>query len=200
MSGGAGSGPAPAREPVKFVLECRALPGEEERLTSWIRRLVERAHAAPGFEGASVLAVGAAGDHVVLLRFGAQEALDAWRGSDDIRGLLSEGGAHSIAGPPAPAVSGLETWFHLPGLAAPLPPPRWKMALVTWLALLPQVLLLGLVVPESLPRLAAVAISTAVPVVVLTWVAMPLLARALRGWLHPRPVAPARPGVSGPCA
>jgi uncharacterized protein len=58
------------------------------------------------------------------------------------------------------------------------------MALVTWLALLPQVLVLGLVVPSDLPYPLAPAISTAVPVVLLTWWIMPALTRRLYAWLY----------------
>jgi antibiotic biosynthesis monooxygenase (ABM) superfamily enzyme len=59
------------------------------------------------------------------------------------------------------------------------------MALVTWCALLPQVVALSLVLPNSLPFLVAVAVSTAVPVCLLTWLVMPALTRALHGWLYP---------------
>ena len=39
-------------------------------------------------------------------------------------------------------VSGLETWFSLPGRTAPAPP-KWKMATVTILAIIPLVLLMN---------------------------------------------------------
>ena len=40
--------------------------------------------------------------------------------------------------------SGLDTWFTLPDMPAPVkPPPKWKMALVTWLALFPMVIALS---------------------------------------------------------
>ena len=41
--------------------------------------------------------------------------------------------------------SGLETWFAMPGRTAPAPP-RWKMSLVTLVAIVPLVLLMNLLV------------------------------------------------------
>ena len=67
-------------------------------------------------------------------------------------------------------------------------PQPWKIAILTWLALLPQVVVLGLVIPADWPFPVAVTLSTAIPVAVLTWVAMPRLTRRLSGWLgQPRP-------------
>ena len=51
-------------------------------------------------------------------------------------------------------VSGLETWFALPGRTAPAPP-RWKMFLVTLTAIVPLVLLMNLTVLPLLVGLAA---------------------------------------------
>src|SRR5207245_1202860 len=97
--------------------------------------------------------------------------------------------AHSTAVDRAQIRTGLETWFTVPGLPAPpTAPPRWKMALVTWLALLPQVIILSHVVPKGFPFLLSVALSTAIPVAMLTWVIMPRLTRLLYGWLYAQSV------------
>src|SRR5947209_8255345 len=53
-------------------------------------------------------------------------------------------------------LSGLETWFTLPGERAIVPPPRWKMAMVTLLGVYPVSLLIGFYLspflkPLSLP-------------------------------------------------
>lgn len=174
---------APA-EPVKIVYDLRARPGDEPALEAWTRRLMDAARRVASVEGSSVLAAG--GDRrFVLLRFASARELDRWRASPDAAALVREGARFTPRD--APAVrTGLETWFALPGGAPPAaPPPRWKMALVTWGALLPQVIVLAIVLPESLPFLAGVAVSTAIPVVVLTWFAMPRLTRLLAPWLYP---------------
>jgi len=173
-----------SQEPVKVVFERRARPGAESRLTDWIRRLVDSAQRAAGLEGSSVLTRGTSGDFLILFRFDGADSLSRWQESGEVRALLAESGTIALSGGPAARMTGLETWFQLPGLAAPLPPPRWKMALVTFLALVPQILALRALIPTSLPVLVQVAVGTAIPVTFLTWVVMPWLAVALRGWLY----------------
>lgn len=178
----------PAELPVKLVLERRARPGQRPAFETWARRLLATATRAPGaLRGSSVLAQG--DDHVLLLCFSSRAALEGWQGCAEVVALLAEGETVGEGPVGAPNVqTGLETWFTVPGVPAAGPPPRWKMALVTWLALMPLVWTTGHVVPSGLPWPATLAVSTAIPVVLLTWVVMPALARLLRGWLQPAPV------------
>jgi uncharacterized protein len=58
------------------------------------------------------------------------------------------------------------------------------MALITWLALLPQAFALSFIVPKEWPRILGVAAGTAIPVAVLTWFAMPRVTKLLYRWLY----------------
>jgi len=86
-------------------------------------------------------------------------------------------------------LSGLETWFTLPGQHVIVPPPRWKMALVTLLGVYPVSLLvpwlLRPLIGDFHPALQALLIAVGI-VALLTWAVMPVLAKVLRPWLHPR--------------
>ncbi len=194
---------SPQRPPLaaKIVLERRVRPGHAAEFESWTRELIETAALSPAFQGSSVLSAGGS-EYFILLRFDSPDGLRAWQSSEYVENLLRAGDELSNA-MDAPVVrTGLETWFHLPGLSVPAaPPPKWKMAIVTWMALLPQVLLLARVIPPWVPFLIGAALSTAIPVVLLTWVVMPRLTRWLQRWLYAgaRPIptgaaAPARPG------
>jgi uncharacterized protein len=167
---------------VKVVFEWRVLPGGGERFQRWIAQLAAHAAGAAGYEGSSVFS--AQDEWLLLLRFADRDALTRWQAESRTAELLAACAPFAQGGQRQPQRSGLETWFHLPGHAAP---PRWKMAIVTWCALLPQVLLLGEVMPASLPPLAQTALGTAIPVAMLTWVVMPLLTRLLAPWLFRRP-------------
>jgi antibiotic biosynthesis monooxygenase (ABM) superfamily enzyme len=60
------------------------------------------------------------------------------------------------------------------------------MALVTWVALLPMVVGLAYIfAPLRLTFLVEAALSTAIPVAMLTWIVMPRLTRLLYRWLYP---------------
>jgi uncharacterized protein len=172
-------------EPVKIVLERRARPGARESFERWVEELVAMAARSPALQGSSVLTTGG-GEYFVLLRFASQGDLERWQSSPEVVELLGRGDTLATA-PDQPVVrTGLETWFTLPGLPAPpTAPPKWKMALVTWLALLPQVIVLGFLIPAELPLLVKVSLSTAIPVMMLTWVIMPRVTRLLYRWLYP---------------
>jgi len=77
---------------------------------------------------------------------------------------------------------GLEAWFRTAEA-----PPRWKMALLTWLGVWPTSLLVATVIGSrlsNLPDLVSSAIVAAAIVVCLTWIVMPALVKLLHSWLH----------------
>lgn len=173
-------------EPTKVVMERQVQPGAETRFQSWLRTLLDTACEFGGLEGSSVLTAGTSGHYFILLRFASAERMGQWQHSQQLAALVREANAFSVAADASPIKTGLETWFTLPGLPAPrMAPPKWKMALVTWVALLPQVIILAFALaPIGLPFLLNAAVSTAIPVVMLTWVVMPNLTRLLYAWLY----------------
>lgn len=68
-------------------------------------------------------------------------------------------------------------------------PSRWKMALLTWIAVWPvsiaEQALLNPLIGQSAPRVVHAGAVAGAIVVVLTWVAMPLLVRVARRFLQP---------------
>jgi antibiotic biosynthesis monooxygenase (ABM) superfamily enzyme len=83
---------------------------------------------------------------------------------------------------------GLEAFFTDPGLIRH--PPRWKMALVTWMGVWPTVYIISSLIAPRLsgwhPVLATGAV-TLIVVMALAWAVMPLLTRLLRSWLRGTP-------------
>jgi antibiotic biosynthesis monooxygenase (ABM) superfamily enzyme len=78
---------------------------------------------------------------------------------------------------------GLEAWFRSPQN----PPPRWKMATATFLGVFPTAALLNLTLGAAIrpwPFILGSAVFNAAMVALLTWIVMPLVTRALHGWLH----------------
>ena len=89
-------------------------------------------------------------------------------------------------------VSGLETWFSLPGRTAPAPP-KWKMfvvsATVFYVLNLTLTLLYGWALDGWPPALHVVVISVPVTAIA-TWLVMPRAARLLQRWLYAAPRQP----------
>lgn len=78
---------------------------------------------------------------------------------------------------------GLEAWFRSPHH----PPPRWKMAVATFLGVFPVATALGILLGPTIRSwhfLLGNALFNACVVVLLTWIVMPLVTRALHPWLH----------------
>lgn len=82
---------------------------------------------------------------------------------------------------------GLEAFFADPGVVNH--PPRWKMAITTWLGVWPTVFIVSEVLGQylrPLPAVVATGAATSVVVVILAWLVMPFLTRFLRPWLRAR--------------
>ena len=174
-----------AEAPVKIVLERRIHPEALSEFEQWTKIFVETASGFPGLQGSSVFNLSASRDYFIELRFASRLDLERWQRAPEVRRLLARADSMSVTADRYQVKCGLETWFTVPGVPAPLlAPPRWKMALVTWLAVLPQAFALAYLIPRTLPLLVSITLSTAIPVALLTWVVMPWLTRRLYGWLY----------------
>ena len=114
--------------------------------------------------------------------------LRTWLDSPERAAWLARAEPH-VAGPVRTQVlTGPEGWFTLPTQPGTPPPPRSKMALVTWATIFP--LITGVVVATApllgpLPLVARLAVTTGITVPLMTWVVMPQVTRLLGRWLYP---------------
>lgn len=169
------------RAPAKLLLERHVPMAQRGAFEHWARGLLASAAETGALQGSSVLNVGE--EAIIILRFSGRAALQAWQDNSDVAPMLRAW--QTLGGATSERVrTGFETWFTLPGAGHPAPA-KWKMALVTWLALLPHVLLLGELLPRDLPYPLGPALGTALPVASLTWLVMPRLSRLLARWLYP---------------
>src|SRR5437868_14433839 len=82
-------------------------------------------------------------------------------------------------------IGGLAGWFTLPERPNAKPPPKYKMAFVTFLGVCPLANILSRVFAYALPGWHPLLLSVVVNVAVvglLTWLGMPLLSRWLAPW------------------
>jgi hypothetical protein len=178
-------------EPVTIAITRVVKPGYEEEYERALHDFVQASLKLPGQLGVHILRpVPGSGsrEYGVLRQF-----LNAKARDDFYRTPLYEQWKQRVAGlvegePRYDQLSGLETWFTLPGQRAIVPAPRWKMAIITLLAIYPVSLLLGLTVNNwtggwPMPVVSLI-IGTSM-VILLTWVLMPMVARLFRVWLYP---------------
>jgi antibiotic biosynthesis monooxygenase (ABM) superfamily enzyme len=174
-------------EPVTIVVSRDVVPGHEAEYQHWMHRVIDAAAGFPGNLGATVLLPDTPDSHrrIVIHRWADELSMHAWETSEIRNRLLREAEAFSTQQPQR--ATGLETWFVLRDLGIVRPPPRWKIYLLTVVA----VYLMGLLLAETLaplmqdfPYLLREALRTVVFTTLLTFVILPWLTSVLRGWLY----------------
>jgi len=172
---------------VTVLISRNVKPGCEAEFERATTRLIQVASAFKGCLGAQLVRPGEDPEvqdlmYHVVLAFDTQAHLDAWHDSEErLQGLAGAdpyiAGAASIR-----PLSGLGLWFR----AAQQGPPRWKVAVVTWLGIFPTVYLLFLATGGLLkdwPLLARTIALTLAVVAVMTWLVAPQLTKIFRPWL-----------------
>jgi antibiotic biosynthesis monooxygenase (ABM) superfamily enzyme len=175
--------------PVTTTVLRKVKPGHEAFYDQFLEGIIAAARRFPGHLDVEVFRPERAsgGEYRVVYRFDTGEHLRAWLDSDEHAAWLERAEPHVIGPMRTQFLTGLETWFTVPGRPG-TPPPPYKMALVTWITIFPLITLVVVVLGPLIAGLALVprmAITTAVTVPIMTWVAMPRVTRLLRGWLHP---------------
>jgi antibiotic biosynthesis monooxygenase (ABM) superfamily enzyme len=173
-------------EEVTVTVARRVAPGREQEFETWYDGIIGCASRFPGFLGAGILRPNEAGhDWHVVYRFADDVSLHRWEASPERAHWLQK--AEEFAEETGvQRVSGLETWFSLPGRTAPAPP-KWKMATVTILAIIPLVLLMNVVVLpllEGWPLVLRVLVFSGTLTGLMTWVVMPRMTRLFRRFLY----------------
>ena len=133
-------------DPVTVVVSRRVQRGREADFETLSTAMTERASAFPGYLGATMFRPAAAEDpeYRIVFKFRDRETLAAWESSAERAELLGEIEALLQEPSEREVLSGIVTWFTLPGQNPVQPPPRYKMTLVSWLALYPAVTLVFL--------------------------------------------------------
>ncbi|NVK41876.1 MAG: antibiotic biosynthesis monooxygenase [Oceanospirillaceae bacterium] len=177
--------------PLTVVISRRVIKGREAEFESLSSRMTERALRYPGYLGANMFRPASADDpeYRIIFKFASGKDLEAWQQSLERRELLEQIEPLLVTPSETETLSGLVNWFTLPGHNPVKPPPKYKMTLVSWLALYPTVTLIFLLFNDLLlqvPLLIRTLIVTAVVMVLMSYVLMPRFTRWFAFWLFPR--------------
>ncbi|HUJ61157.1 MAG TPA: antibiotic biosynthesis monooxygenase [Kofleriaceae bacterium] len=184
--------PASAQDDsVTIVTTRRVRPGREPEFELWLDGIGQAAARYPGLIGRKIIRPG---DHehpeyVVVFKFDSYPHLRAWTESperarwlEQVRPLVLDEFKETV-------LTGLERWFTLPTAPNLPPPPRYKMAAVTLLAIYPLSLALGLAFAPWVAPLPTALRGLPVSVLLIalmTWVVMPRVTRLFKFWLYPQ--------------
>lgn len=178
-------------QPVSIQVVRRIKKGQEEAFERALREFFLKAKPIPGQLSVNVVRpVPGSGSREwgILRTFQSEQHRDDFFSSDIFR-TYDQHVAQFVEGDSKiEQLCGLETWFTVTGAHAMVPPPRWKMAIVTFWGVYLTSGLVGLALGpslETLPGWLASAVMVALTVICLTWAVMPNLARLLKPWLSP---------------
>jgi uncharacterized protein len=181
--------PADYAGAVTTIVSRRVKPGHEAAYEEFLEGIIAAARSFPGHLGVEVFRPSSTGgEYRIVYRFDSAANLRRWLGSDEHAAHLRRAEPH-VAGPlKSQYLTGLETWFTLAEQPGVSPPPRYKMAVLTWLTIFPVITVLAVALGPLLDGLSLVprlAITTLVAVPLMTWVVMPRVTRLMRAWLYP---------------
>lgn len=179
-------------EPVTVIVTRVIRSGSEAAFEDALKAFIPTALAFPGHLGVHMLRPAPGGrEYGAVLKFRERRDWDALLASPEYAAFLGEIEPH-IEGPQkVVTLSGLESWFTPLGANMTQVPPRWKMAVVTWIGVSMTVVVVNLALAWpgfDWPGWLLYLVSNALVVVALTWGVMPVLSHAFRGWLLPASV------------
>jgi hypothetical protein len=188
------SSPA-SSEPVHVAIVRRVRPGREAEFQQALHDFLQASFDYKGMLGASMIVPtpgSQSSEYGILRTFASERDCAAFYDSAMFKAWEEKSSPLAEDKWEYRQLHGLEAWFRSPDG----PPPRWKMALLTWLAVWPiSMAAQAMLIPSlsgSAPHVIVSGAVSATVVVTLTWVAMPLLVRVAQPWLQP-----ARPEMRG---
>lgn len=177
---------------VHIAVTRRVKRGMEQAFMSALRDFARRSLHEPGVTGVHLIGPVPDSDGTefgFLRSFENEESCVAFYESEVYARWRDEVAPLADGEPVCHTLNGLEAFFRGGGQ----PPPRWKMALVTWLGVFPTACVWSSLLSPSLrtlPSLLATAVVDLFIVGTLTWAIMPVLTKLLAPWLHGRPEIP----------
>ena len=175
---------------VTVVTSRRVKPGREEDFEKWLEGIGAAAAKYPGYVWRRVTRPKARDlpEYTVVFKFDSVEHLRGWTESEERKDWLDRVKPLVLDDFKETVLTGLETWFTLPAQPGLMPPPRYKMAIVTLLVIYPLSLALGAALarmPDAIPSFVRSILGSVIMIALMTYVIMPRVTRLLRRWLYP---------------
>jgi len=174
-------------QPIHVAITRRIKPGCEQEFQSALKEFFARSLSESGVHGAAMLVPppgSSSSEYGIIRSFANSAERDAFYSSPLYHEWKKRVASLSDGEPKARELHGLEAFFRHDDLS---PPPRWKMAIATYLGVVPVIMTLALTLGPLIRSWNFVLnnlVFNACVVALLTWVVMPLITRALQAWLQ----------------
>ncbi len=177
-------------EPITVALHYEVLEKDDDKFKLLMREVVNAAKQFQGFRGKHFFYTKSNNkiNYYIMMQFDNFSYFKIWEESNiraqlrnKINQLLGKTSEYHY-------LTGLESWFSL-GVDKPIvPPPRYKIAFLTWVSVYCLLIIIYTFVGSYLNQLIMpmrVFIVSIIMVFSITYLIMPLLTRLLKKWLYP---------------
>jgi uncharacterized protein len=178
-------------QPVTVLVRRVIKPGREQDFEAWMRGTTADLSKFPGYLDITLIRPPTAAnkrEYTLLIRFDNYDHVDNWENSA-VRNEWMAKAQDFTENLTNQRVTGLEYWFSLPEVPKSSVPPRWKMALITSLAIYPLSsavsLLFGSYLAE-IPFWWRGVVTSLFIVFVMTYLWMPVVTGLFSKWLFKR--------------
>jgi uncharacterized protein len=174
-------------QPIHVAITRRIKPGCEQEFQTALKEFFARSLGESGVHGAAMLVPppgSSLSEYGIIRTFASAAERDAFYTSPLYVEWKNRIAPISESDPQIRQLHGLEAFFRQ---GEPSPPPRWKMAIATYLGVVPVIMTLALTLGPLIRSWNFVLnnlVFNACVVALLTWVVMPLITRALHTWLQ----------------
>ena len=178
-------------EPITVSITRTVDPHRAKEVAAWARAGQDLLSASPGYLGSGwVRPDPESPEWHMLFRFADAESLASWEASPE-RAWWVASALGMVEHSPEERRTGIEGWFDQPASVEvvdekPFTPPRWKQMVAIFLVFYPLSLagnwvLSGFASEWAMPLRVLVLVVAVTPI--MTYIALPLVTRALRPWL-----------------
>jgi len=178
----------PRDSPVTIIVKRRPKPGMEKEFEEVMTGTTRDAMTFPGHLGVNIIRPTSPKDYYrIVFKFDSMRNYIAWESSEVRAQWLQRYALVTLGDDEQEILSGLETWFTLPGGEALVPPPKHKMAMVLWISIFPLSYLIQYAMSPLIghwPMVAQIAMTSLILVLTMTFVVMPFMSKLFHHWLH----------------
>lgn len=180
-----------SRQPVTALLVRVIRPERAADFEVWLQGMNQIVRRFEGYLGTDVIRPRdhSHPEYVIVVRFDGYEHLRDWMGSPERDEWLKKSEEMTIGEIHVQEAHGFQPWFTPPDRSATsIAPAKYKMALLTILALYPPLLALSTLLSYVLhgwPRPLLMFATVALLVPAMTYAIMPWVTQLFRSWLYP---------------
>lgn len=156
-----------------------------------MKQVIEQAKTFKGHEGIQIIKPNnkTENEYLLLIRFDNEANYQHWKDSDIRNNWFEELQNYIHKESQIRYQEGLEFWFSLPQMPAPVPPTKWKMAVLTWLVIYPLILIFSTLAGMYLGFLhiyLRLLVVSMILVATMTYVLMPNVTKIFAKWIFKR--------------